>query len=200
MNERQYLMEWFVNRRPHHALCREPALEWALGWLRICILFGHLKDRCDPETAKKIVAMIDQHRYADAMDVWNAANINHRMALHEIEFVAPNCHHDSVTTVAVDDVGYLVKPCLGNGDYTIVILANTFAAMDYAVGFLRDLIGRRPPVRCDCDKATRQQVRKLLRNNEIAKAIDTWMATNPTATIAIHKIRAVRTNCHHDVA
>ncbi len=199
MREREYLAEKFINGRPSHSLCgqsKADALKWVTGLLSMAIRVGNLKDRCTPETAKKVVALIDRHQYTEAIEAWNTANVEFRMALHEIKYMARNCHHDPVTTVALEDVFYLVEPALDDTDKSIVIHVSLFWAMEHAARFLRALISRQPPVRCDCDEAIKQRVRKHLRNNEIANAIDTWMAAKPNATIAIHRIRVSRKDCH----
>ena len=96
-----YLLETTTNGRPHHRLCDGDELAaLKMAWLVMTMwVYGQFKDRCDPEAAKQVLALTADNQYAEAMDVWNEANTNPTIALHEIEILARDCHHDQDNTV-----------------------------------------------------------------------------------------------------
>ena len=143
------------------------------------------------------MALTADNQYAEAMDVWNEANTNPTIALHEIEILARDCHHDQDTSAREDEY-YAVDPAFDGIEGVVTLLDDHFAALEYAAGFLRAWTSRNPLHSYKCDEPTRRQVRKLLRKNKIADAIDAWMADKPNPTIAIHKIRVIKKGCHHD--
>jgi hypothetical protein len=194
-----YMLEKIINGRPQHSLYGESklkALEAAsmMLWFWFRFIF---KDRCDPEAAKKVMVLKDQEQHAAAMDVWNEANTNPTIWLHEVEIFARHCHHDE-DTLAREDEYYAVEIALDGGCVDIELLPTNFAALEYAAGLLRDWTSRNPLYAFKCDGPTRHQVRQLLRKNKVADAIDAWMAGKPNQTIAIHKLRVLRKRCHHD--
>lgn len=194
-----YLLETIINGHPHHRLCDGDKLAaLKMAWMVMTMwIYGQFRDRCDPEAAKEVLALTADNRYADAMDVWNAANTNPTIALHEVEILGRNCHHDQ-DTLAREDEYYAVACVFGDLCEEVSLFPTNFAALEYSNGFLRAWTSRNPLYAYKCDEPTRQQVRKLLRKNKIADAIDAWMADNPNPTIAIHKIRVLRKGCHHD--
>ena len=194
-----YLIEQTINGRPQHLLC-DGAKASALMLISLMMKFWiecQFKDRCDPDAAKEVMALTADNRYADAMDVWNEANSDPRIALHEIEILARNCHHDQ-DTLAHEDEYYAINAALDGIEGQVTLFDTTFAALEHAAGYLRVWTSRNPLHSYDCDETTRQQVRKLLRKNKTADAIDTWMADDPNPTIAIHKLRVLKKGCHHD--
>jgi hypothetical protein len=194
-----FMLETIINGPPHYSLCgesKESALETASMQLWMWVRFT-FKDRCDPEAAKKVMALKDQRQYADAIDVWNAANSKPRIALHEVEILARDCHHD-LDTLAREDDYYAVEPALDGIEGQVSLLDTNCAALEHAGRFLRDWTSRNPLNAYECEEPTRQRVRKLLRKKQVADAIDAWTSGVKTPTIAIHKIRILKKECHHD--
>jgi hypothetical protein len=194
-----YLLEHVITSYPHHLLCdgdKLAALETASIQLWMWIRFT-FKDRCDPEAAKEVMALIDEHQYADAIDVWNAANSKPRIALHEIEMLKRNCHHD-LDTLARENEYYVIEAALDGVGGQVSLLDTNFAALEHAGRFLRDWTSRNPLNAYECEEQTRQRVRKLLSKKQVADAIDAWTSGVKTPTIAIHKIRILKKECHHD--
>ena len=194
-----YLLEYIISSYPHHRLCdgdKLSALKWAeflmTRWIR-----GQFRDRCDKEAAQKVMELLNDKQIAAAMDVWNAAHDKPTIAIHEIEILARNCHHDQDTAARKGEY-YAVEPALDGLGGQVTLLDTNFAALEYAAGCLRDWTSRNPLYSYKCEEPTRQKVRKLLRKNKIADAIDAWMADSPNPSIAIHKIRVLKKGCHHD--
>ena len=194
-----YLLETTINGHPHHRLCDGDKLAaLKMAWLVMTMwIYGQFKDRCDPEAAKQVLALTADNQYAEAMDVWNEANTNPTIALHEIEILARDCHHDQDASAREDEY-FAVDPAFDGIEGAVTLLDDHFAALEYAGGFLRAWTSRNPLHSYECDETTRRQVRKLLRKHEIADAIDAWMAGKPNPTIAIHKLRVIKKGCHHD--
>ena len=195
-----YMLETIINSHPHYLLCGESqsdALVWASQKLRAWICWSSFKDQCDPEAAKQVMALIGQDQYAQAMDVWNEANTNPTISFHEVEILARNCHHDP-DTLAREDEYYVVELAL-DGVGSVNLLPTNLAALECAAGFLRDWTSHNPLYAYECDEPIRQEVRRLLRKNKIADAIDAWPNGVKNPTIAVHKLRVLRKVCHHDV-
>jgi hypothetical protein len=74
----------------------------------------------------------------------------------------------------------------------VALFDTNFAALEFAAIILRQWTGRNPLFAYKRGEATRQRVRRLIRKNKIAAAIDAWMAGKPNPTIAIHKLRVLQ--------
>jgi hypothetical protein len=194
-----YLLETIENGHPHHRLCDGDKLSaLKMAWMVMTMwVYGPFRGRCDPKAAKKVMDLTADNRYADAMDVWNAANTNPTIALHEVEILARDCHHDQ-DVLEREDEYYVVESDLEGVDKSVSLYPTNFAARELAAIVLRDWTSRNPLHGYKCGEATRQEVRRLLRKHNVPEAIDTWMSDRPNPTIAIHKLRVLKKGCHHD--
>ncbi len=168
--------------------------KWAMAFASVILqswIEGRFKDRCDSDAAKQVLHLLDQQRCADAMDAWNAASTNSTIWIHEIEFVEWNCHR------ALPQ-GHGVLEAFMEGSLSYDIYDTPQEALEMASVVLREWTRRKSPYGQNCDEPTRQQVRQLLRKGQTADAIDAWIASVNDPTVAIHCIRYLKKNCHHD--
>ncbi len=193
----QYLLETIITTVPHHSIWETQ--EQALCFVGTKLAWWVREKRCSAEAAKEITALLEQHRYTEAMDAWNNATKKPSIALCEIEILTRDCHHDPGSTIVGKDVYFAVESVL-DGISQHDLLDSSFAALESVAFTLKQWTGKNPLFAQECNELIRQRVRRLLRKNEIAKAIDVWMAAKPNPTIAVHKLRILRKGCRHDVA
>ncbi len=191
-----YLLETVISH-PSHSLyqSKADALSIASCLLRAWAI-AIFKGRCNPEAANQVTALLADDRCTEAMEAWNAAHDKPSMCLREIEMLDRNCHH-SEDAPAREDEYFVVEPAL-DGVGAAYLFDTIFAALEQAAGILREWTSRNPIYAYPCNERTRQKVRHLVHKNEIADAIDAWMADDPNPTIAIHKIRVCKKECRNE--
>jgi hypothetical protein len=192
-----YMLETIIHQ-PHHYLCGEDkasALRFVGGLLTMW-QYGSFRNRCTPEGVERVRNLINYDQVAAAMDAWNE-NATISIRLHEIEILANNCHHDQPTVTGKNEF-YAVANALDGLEGSVALFQNNCDAVALSAGFLREWTKRTSCLGFRCEEAIRQRVRQLLRENKVADAIDAWMAAKPNPSIAIHKVRVLKTDCHHE--
>ena len=178
-----YLIEVKLRGRPSHDLCdtQPEASSKAASHLEAWLLIDNLDPQYDPAAKAQIKSLLDEKRYADAIETWNLHFSDRTLAIHEVEVIGRNCHHDPCPTIT-EGVFYVIEMdsddlgrehCLSSG-------------MNHALETVAYMMARPP---CNCDRNTWKKVWRLLRQGRIADAMDVWNAGKSVPTFSIYQIR-----------
>jgi hypothetical protein len=184
-----YLVESVYHTRPSHHLCDtlQEALSTASVDLDAWIVIDDTNPRYDPADKARIRSLLDEKRYAQAVEEWNQLFPAQPVAIHEVAVTERNCHHSYPTIT--EGVWYVVER--DSGEYEQDHCLDT--GLNQALESVRHYMTHPP---CNCGKATWKKVGRLLRLGKIADAMDAWnQGKNSDPTFAIHQIRLVRANC-----
>jgi hypothetical protein len=184
-----YLMEAFVNGQPHHAVLDDLRRAWECAWLMVMTRIW--SSEIDEKTAERVKKLFHQDKHREAVALWSSGHPDWLVALYEIEVLKRNCHHDPMEA-AEPGIYYLVESRTEEPVPSHELAATTGHALLWADLLLGSWTGRNPKLRQSCSKATRREVRRMLRERQYADAIDAWTAGGNPPSIAIHKIRILK--------
>lgn len=185
MNDRAFAVESQTKTgRSHHDIAT--TLPEALQFAACCIRCWIELNLCDKEVAEQLKGLFAEGKEAAALDLWNEHTTAHHVAIHEIAFTKRECHRESLD--AGNGIRYAVEIT-----YDGVPHHRLYLAQDEALGFVSLMLSR-----LRAGKPLRKNVRRLLREGKRADALDAWNQGNIDPQIAIHQIKLVKANCHHD--
>jgi hypothetical protein len=185
MNDKAFAVESQTRTgRSHHDIAT--TLQDALQFAACCLRCWLELDECDKALAEQIRSMFVEGKEAEAIDLWNEHSSTHHIAIHEIEFTKRDCHRESL--VPGDGIRYAVETTYdGTSQHRL------YVALDEALAFVSLVLSRLP-----AKKPVRRKVRRLLREGKRIEALDAWNQGNIDPQVAIHQIKLVKANCHHD--
>ena len=161
-----YLIEVKFRGRPSHDLCytMPEALSKASCNLEAWILIDNMDPHYDPEAKAQVQSLLDEKRYAEAIEAWNLHCSDRTLAIHEVEITQRNCQHDPCPMI-IEGVYYIVEMDSGDLGQEHCLSTGLNHALETVVYMMT-----RPP--SHCDRATWKKVSRLLRLGKVADAMD----------------------------
>jgi hypothetical protein len=183
MSEQAYLVEVVYRVRPRHDLydTLDAALAIAACQLEAWILCDNADQRYDPAAKAQVKSLLDEKRYAEALDTWKRHFPAQPVTVREVEITKRNCHHDPCPTIS-EGTWYVVETEWVETGWEHDLLTGLNQALDC----VRYIVTHLPS---HCNRATWRTVWRLLRLGRVADAIDVWNSRTSDPQIAIHQIR-----------